>query len=201
MIDTSETLLDRLKAENAHDAWQDFFQQYWGAVLRYGRKLGLSFPEAEDVLQETMVALMRELPRFAYDRRKGRFRNFLLTIVHRKAAKRWHERQRENRLEGDAAPLLAPATHEPDLDEASLQRWRESIFEEALRRVRSDSKIDGNTFAVFEAYVVHQQPVAEVAACYGLEPNAIYQVKSRLLKRVRSEVRRLERDSGMEDRD
>jgi DNA-directed RNA polymerase specialized sigma24 family protein len=44
-----------------------------GGDLRYARKLGLDETQAQDVLQETMVALMRILPEFAYDRNKGSF--------------------------------------------------------------------------------------------------------------------------------
>jgi DNA-directed RNA polymerase specialized sigma24 family protein len=42
-----------------------------GGVLGYARKLGLDDVSSQDVLQETMVALMRVLPGFQYDPRRG----------------------------------------------------------------------------------------------------------------------------------
>jgi RNA polymerase sigma-70 factor (ECF subfamily) len=205
MITTRDTLLARLKAENAHDAWREFYHLYWGAILRYARRLGLNEHQAEEVLQETMVALMRILPAFVYDRRKGRFRNFLLTIVHRKSLAVQRRTRRGQALsfdhagpQGDDAAAVAGALMAPLADTEAAeaeQRWRESLFETALANVRADPAIGSRTFAVFAAYALEQRPIADVAAEFGLKENAIYQIKNRLVRRVRVEVARLARDA------
>jgi RNA polymerase sigma factor (sigma-70 family) len=200
MIDTSETLLGRLKAENAHDAWKEFYHFYWGAILRYARKLGLNQHQAEEVLQETMVALMRILPEFAYDRRKGKFRNFLLTIVHRKslamlrlASRNPEVAWEEAKHEGTADPF-----HRGDAMEEALARWRDSLMEESIRRVRDSGRLADRTFAVFEAYAVRRRPVEEVARQFGMKENAVYQIRNRVLQRVQAEVAALMKNSGTE---
>jgi hypothetical protein len=48
---------------------------------------------------------------------------------------------------------------------------------------------------VFAAYALEQRPIADVAAEFGLKENAIYQIKNRLVRRVRVEVARLARDA------
>ena len=201
MIDTSESLLGRLKDNAPDDAWKQFYEQYWGAILRYARKLGLDDAQAQDVLQETMVVLMRILPEFAYDRGKGKFRNFLLTIVHRKSlgVLRRARRERDSHVpwaengEGDTVDPFGNL----GADEAeALVRWQETLMEEALRRVREAEGLGENTFAVFEAYAIQRRPPAAVAKEFGLKENAVYQIKNRLLRRLQSEVAKLMKDSG-----
>ena len=199
MIDTSESLLDRLKLDEAQEAWREFYHLYWGAILRYARKLGLKEHEAEEVLQETMVTLMRILPEFAYDRNRGRFRNFLLTIVHRKALALMRRASRSSEVEwredspGHTADPFDVGTAPA---EEALARWREVLMEEAVRRVRANTRTQDGTFAVFEAYVLQRLPADEVARRFGLKENAVYQIRNRVLRRVRAEVMRLARSSG-----
>jgi RNA polymerase sigma factor (sigma-70 family) len=204
MINTNETLLDRLRTVQAHDAWQEFYKAYWSAILRYARKLGLNEHQSHDVLQETMVALMRILPDFQYDRRKGKFRNFLLTIVHRKSltALRRAKGVPDVSLDSDDPwgrgalhDILPAAASEADATEAQ-QRWRESLVEEALARLRADESIEPRTLQIFQAYVIDNQAATAVAAEFGVQENTVYQIKNRLLRRVQVHLARLMRDSG-----
>ena len=201
MVTTKESLLGRLRVENAHEAWKEFFEAYWGAILRYARKLGLNDDQAKEVLQETMVALMRILPEFTYDRNKGRFRNFLLTIVHRKSLSvlRRMSRQRtvvcDDLITGDLTESLVGRDR---AEREARERWRDSLIEEAIHRLRTDPRLGENTFAVFEAYMIEQQPVEKVARRFSLTENAVYQVRNRLLRRLKVDVARLMKSSGME---
>lgn len=160
MIDTRESLLNRLKVGDAEDAWKEFYRLYWRAILGYARKLGLSRHQAEEVLQETMVALMRILPEFVYDQDKGRFRNFLLTIVHRKSLGMLKRTSRKSEVpwdEGrDGAADVFGNGHSVEVE--ALARWQDALLGEAIRRVREDGRLAEKTFAVFDAYVV--QPLA-----------------------------------------
>lgn len=200
MIETNQSLLSRLRIEDAHDAWQEFFNAYWGAILRYGRKLGLTAHQAEEVLQETMVVLMRVLPRFHYDPRKGRFRNFLLTIVHRRALAVM-ERNAQRRVVGWGAKLedvLAdPFDNNARAEREARERWQESLLEEAIRRMREDSRLEDKTLAVFESYVIEHRPAEEVARRFGVSENSVYQIRNRLLRRLKAEVATLMKSSGM----
>ncbi len=198
MIDTSESLLDRLKVDDAQDAWKEFYHLYWGAILRYGRKLGLNQHQSEEVLQETMVTLMRLLPTFAYDRNKGRFRNFLLTIVHRKALAAHRRKARTQEVEwdeADAGHSTSPFPNETSLEKEAILRWQEALVEEAIRRVRESGRLDEHTYAVFEAYAIQRRPVEDVAREFGMKENVVYQIRYRILQRVQAEVELLKKNS------
>jgi RNA polymerase sigma-70 factor (ECF subfamily) len=146
-----------------------------------------------------MLALIQLLPEFRYDRTKGRFRNYLFTMVHHRALKRLRRDARRARpeMEGAAAHELyghrQNETHAADHD-----AWRSSLLTAALRQQEKDSRIEGDTFAVFRACAIEGASCAEVAQRFGVKENYVYQVKHRLTQRLRTEVRRLAELSGFD---
>lgn len=204
-MDTTRTSLLERVSLSENPAWEEFYSIYWGPIIRYARKLGLQESEAHDVLQETMVALMGILPKFQYDRKKGRFRNFLLTIVHRKclAVHRKTKRKAEVALdapqgEGGLAPIdrLAGQAENMAPDESA---WREALMLEAMKRLEADPRIKPDSLAAFRAYVVEGQAAADVATAFGIKENALYQIRSRLIKKLQDEVAVLMHQSQLED--
>jgi RNA polymerase sigma-70 factor (ECF subfamily) len=200
MIDTSEDLLAQLKSDSAQAPWERFFRLYWQPVMRYGVKLGLSRTEAEDVLQETMVDLMRILPTFIYDRNK-RFRNFVLTIVHRKCLGVFRARKKEARM-------LAAVRAEHRLDDklpasepaAATTRealWDLSVVETLLFEMSRSGEIADQTGRIYQEYVLQNLPVQEVAERYQCSANTIYQIKHRTQRKLQERLR--ERTQSADD--
>ena len=202
MITTNETLLQRVKNMDSHDAWKEFFDAYWGPIIRYCRKLGLSDAQAEEVLQETMVALMRIVPTFEYNSNKGRFRNFLLTIVHRKALACMRRVKRDSNEPWDEAihaQINSTAPFETWVDGENEQHWKEAIRDEVVENLRNDSRVEASTWAIFEAYVLSHQDASQVAVQYGVKENSVYQIKNRLMRRIKAEVARRLIETGSDD--
>jgi RNA polymerase sigma-70 factor (ECF subfamily) len=73
-IRTRATLLGRLKNWNDQASWQEFFDIYWQLIYRVARKAGLTDAEAQDVVQETLVAVAKHMPGFKYDPAVGTFK-------------------------------------------------------------------------------------------------------------------------------
>jgi RNA polymerase sigma-70 factor (ECF subfamily) len=178
---------------DAHEAWRIFYDLYWQPIVRYACRLGLSDSEAHEVLQETMVTLMRLLPGFDYDRSRGQFRNFLLTIVHRKALGILRRSARQRRRD---AHFLEEAGGDRTEVEGQRDNWRRSVVESVLAELRDDGHISAKTFSVFVETVLRRRPAAEVGREHGLKENAVYQIKCRILRRVKAGVVRRLRDSG-----
>jgi hypothetical protein len=63
VIRTRATLLDRLKNWNDQASWQEFFDIYWQLIYGVARKAGLTDAEAQDVVQETLVAVAKHMPK------------------------------------------------------------------------------------------------------------------------------------------
>lgn len=202
MEKTRLSLLQRLRTLSGDSAWEEFDRIYSPVVIRFAQKKGLNNAAALDVLQETMVALMRQMPKFNYDSSRGRFRNFVLTIVHRKIldARRRAVRKAEVPLEaspGEEGLALIdrlPDTHQVDPGEALERDWRHALYEQALERVRHDPAVENHTLEAFHAYVIEDGDVVDVCQRFGLKRNALYQIKSRMIARLRDEVAILNRE-------
>ncbi len=134
MEETRVELLHRLKGGDQSADWEEFYLAYANVIVRYARKLGLDEGSAHDVLQETMVSLMGILKTFTYDRSKGQFRNFLLTIVHRSSLRAIRRRQKRAEVSVDATDRFGsggivdrlPAAENPVEDQEQERTWRES---------------------------------------------------------------------------
>ena len=196
---TRQSLLERLKQDEQHVAWEEFYAMYWAVVIRYAQKLGLDETSAHDVLQETMLVLIRKLPGFTYDPAKGKFRNFLLTIVHRKTLASIHRVQSKQEQSMDT-PLTDEGVTLTDFlaDKSNVlpheqmeQNWQDSIREEALRKIQQDPTVEERTFDIFIAYVVEGQPAQEISKRYDINNNAVYQIKNRIIKRLKIEVEKM----------
>ena len=82
--DTSTTLL-RDVADSSHARWSVFYSRYQPMMLSY---LQDRFPslDADDIVQETFVALAKILPDYKYEPEKnGAFHNFLTGVLRNKA--------------------------------------------------------------------------------------------------------------------
>ena len=66
-IPTRRSLLSRLKDWDDQESWRDFFDTYGKLIYGLARKSGLSDAEAQDAVQETLMAVAKEMPGFKYD--------------------------------------------------------------------------------------------------------------------------------------
>src|SRR5438046_952433 len=99
---TRQSLLARLKASPHDRDWEDFYAQYWAVILSFARRLGVDEHSARDVLQETMMLVIRKMPEFTYDPQRGRFRNWLLTLVTNKTREAMRRAKQDRLVSIDA---------------------------------------------------------------------------------------------------
>lgn len=204
MEKTRPSLLARVRRPDEEQAWEEFYRLYGPIIVGYAMRHGLDAGRAEDVLQETMIVLLRLLPDFRYDPGRGLFRSFLLSIVHQRilAATRRMSARREvplsaspegaDRLANFPAPGAVAPGHALDL------LWTASLRDEAWRRLSSDGVFDGRTVAVYEAYVVQKGKADEIARRFDMKPNAVHQVKNRVEQRILAEMQVLRSYLGEE---
>jgi RNA polymerase sigma-70 factor, ECF subfamily len=98
---------------NQHSGWfEKLYEAKAAGLILYGRALGLSHGEAEDVLQETFLALMQkpQLPREPEHYCLRSFRNRALN--HRRSLWRRLTRELEAKRWFDRAPSESPAERE-----------------------------------------------------------------------------------------
>ena len=175
---THVTLLERLGAGDDHAAWREFCHRYGDLIRGVARRAGATENDADDVLQDVLMALVGAMPGFRYDPSKGRFRGYLKTIVVRALARR---RQKH-------APALLSEADEVASGDAGVEEhlwedeWRQHHLRLAMRVI--DAEFTVHDRAAFQRYAVEGRPVADVASSLGLSADQVYQAKSRILRRL-----------------
>ena len=100
MNTTSVSLLDRLRERPDADSWQRFVQLYepWlrGQLHRYD----LERFDVDDILQDVMTVLVKEVAGFRHNGRPGAFRTWLRGITVNRLREFWRERRQLPTAEG-----------------------------------------------------------------------------------------------------
>jgi len=81
---TRGTLLSRLRDLDDRESWRTFFDLYWRLLYNVARRSGLDHSGAQEIVQDTVIAVARQMPGFRYEPTRGTFRQWLLRITRRR---------------------------------------------------------------------------------------------------------------------
>jgi RNA polymerase sigma factor (sigma-70 family) len=191
---TSASLLLRIRNPEDNGAWQDFARVYSTLIREYCLHRKLQTSDADDIVQDVLLAVSSAIRTFEYDPAKGRFRSWLGTIVANrirnlqiKQAHRYaHSIDFGHSSESVDNPLPFSAAI-TDPDSAWVEIYSQRIFAAACERVQPD--LAPEHWACFEATWVRQESAAAVARAMKMPIQQVYLHKSRILKRLEAEVR------------
>jgi RNA polymerase sigma-70 factor (ECF subfamily) len=195
LISTRTTLLERLKDWKDDSSWEEFFQIYSKLIRGAAIKSGLTAAEAEDVVQETMVAVAKYIPSFNYDRKLGSFKHWLLNMS------KWRICDQFRRRGSAASQLPNDLTAETQLlsiliDEKSItfdefweDEWQKSVLDTAIKKVKTS--LDSQKYQIFDFLINKQWSSERVAKSFGIPVGQVYLAKHRITELIKKEVERL----------
>lgn len=186
---THLSLLERLAAGADHAAWAEFQHRYRDLIRGYARSKGVPIGDLDDIEQEVFLSLTKAMPGFRYDPAKGLFRSWLRTLVLTAVARRFRQKEEGKRL----SAIEEPAQPE-DSDGDWEMQWRRYHFRRALKAV--EAEFSDSDRAAFEAYVVQGSDAKAVAAELRTSVDAVYQAKSRILRRLSAVIEAQVREEG-----
>ncbi len=166
-------------------AWNRLFDLYAGFVYLIARSKGLNDADADDIVQVVFADLARKLPTFAYDRKKGHFRSYLIGLVSWRVMDRLRSGKRDAELKADFLEEAKAATAAGD-NEFAEREWKAAAMEEALRRMKADVRPEH--YAAFVASAVEGQATETVTNLYGISRDNLYQIRTRLTEKLRETV-------------
>lgn len=183
--DTQSSLIRRVRSTNDGESWNDFVLKYRPMLVNVARAQGLSYEDAEDVVQEILMALVRKMPSFQFDPSIGRFRTWLWRIAHNAVIDHVRKSKRAARLEQALKEegLAAAQTSESESSESLSKPQKSDTLSIALDQIRKHS--NERTWACFEQHVLKGRTSAAVAAELEISTNAVFVNSSRVLKKVR----------------
>ncbi|MBI3357232.1 MAG: sigma-70 family RNA polymerase sigma factor, partial [Nitrospirae bacterium] len=152
---------------------------YRGLIVGFALKRGLSESEAEDVVQETFVAVAKGIGEFRYDPQKCAFKTWLMNLTSRRVADHFRKASRGGTSSLDSqdaarSPLLN-SVPDPNVSELTRQwdeEWNKNLVEAALEHLKQ--QVDPKQFGVFYLHVVREQPPGQVAKSLGVSVAYVY---------------------------
>lgn len=185
MHQTPISLLERLRSPGDQDAWVRFVRLYTPLLYQWARRLRLDADDAADLVQDVFTVLVAKMPRFIYDPNR-RFRGWLWTVAVNKLRER--RRREPASIPTDIAGVDLPDGSDPaaEFTEAEYRRY---VTDRALRLLQSD--FDPTTWRAFWEHVPNGRTAPDVAAELGVSVGAVYAAKTRVLARLRAELRGL----------
>ena len=91
LIPTRHSLLRRMKNWEDQASWEEFFETYWKLIYGVAIKAGLREVEAQDVVQETVMTVAKNITRFEIGPERGSFKAWLLNNTRWRIAEQFRE--------------------------------------------------------------------------------------------------------------
>lgn len=198
-LPTRKSLLTRLKNWDDQEGWRQFFETYWRLIYSVAKKAGFNDAEAQDIVQDTIVAIAKKMRGFKYDPQIGSFKSWLLLNVRSRIAEHLRKRNRAVTLAtttpGDETwkdnienlPDPAGANVEACWDD----EWEKNLFAAALERVKA--RTSAKQFLIFDLYALKNTPMRKITHSLGVNAAQVYMAKYRIARLLQGELKRLER--------
>jgi RNA polymerase sigma-70 factor (ECF subfamily) len=192
MAETSVSLLERLRRQPDSPDWQRLVAIYTPLVHGWLRRQEVPPTDADDLVQEVLAVVVRELPAFEHNQRPGAFRAWLRGITVNRIRGYWRTRQRPDRASGESEAARQLDQLE-DPDSGLSQIWDQEHDRHVMARLLEivEKEVTPSTWQAFRAVVLEGKAETAVADELGLSVNAVFIAKSRVLSRLRREAQGL----------
>lgn len=198
--DTRNSLILRLPDQRDIEAWDQFVAIYDPLIYRLARSKGFQDADAQEIVQEVMVAVARAVDRWEPDPKLGRFRDWLFRIARNLMIKFMTRKKHRPIGSGDSvvADLL---DQQVDPASAKLAEEEAAEFDLAYRRETfrwAAEKVSGqvtpSTWQAFWKTSVEGRSAADVAKELQLTVGAVHIARSRVRGRLRQAVQQLQQN-------
>ena len=196
---TSPTLLSKLRSNPQDErAWREFERRYAEMIQQWCRRWGLQPSDAEDLTQDVLLAISKQMERFEYDPSR-RFRSWLKTIAHR-AWCDFLEKQRRRAIGSGETAVIRMLEDQNVEEEFSAQfelEWKRKLLSDAMKLV--ERRVQPHTWEAFRLLTQDGLSGAEVAKQLEMKVGAVWVAGSKVRKMIQQEVLRLEQLEELAD--
>jgi RNA polymerase sigma-70 factor (ECF subfamily) len=196
---TRRSLLIRLRNWDDNESWRFFFETYWRLIYNTARRAGMQDVEAQDIVQETVISVLKSISRFNYDSDKGSFKAWLLTLTRRRINDRLRQVRRNSVRQPEAEDaegrIIVEEIPDPSIVEIETvwdQEWERNLLEAALDRVKA--AVDPKHYQIFDLLIFQNWTPAEIVKVMHVKHSFVRLVKHRVQERLRVEVSKLRKE-------
>ncbi len=189
MSATPVSLLERLRLGPDEAAWRQIVAVYQPWLRGWLCRHAVQTADADDLVQDVLAILHRELPGFRHSGRPGAFRTYLRGVLLNRL--RQFRRHGPSARGGDVPQAWIEQLADPG-SELSRQWDHEhdhNVVRRLLERIAGD--FEPRTWQAFCAVTIQGQAAVDVAVELGMSVGAVWSAKSRVLKRLRHEAKEM----------
>ena len=188
MNETSLSLLNRLRRSPESESWNRLVELYAPLLRAWLRKYDVQASDADDLTQEVLLTVSKDLSKFEHAGQPGAFRGWLKAILVNRLRKFWRSRDRRPLARGDSDIDARLAQLDDPSSEMSLI-WNREHDQFVLRQLLAlaEPHFARNTWTAFCRVALDGAKPDVVAEEMGISRNAVIVAKSRVLSRLRQE--------------
>lgn len=192
MHETSLSLLQRACADADPDSWERLVDVYRPLLSRWLQRYGVQDADADDLMQEVLLVVVRELPDFEHNQRIGAFRKWLRTVLVNRLRDYWRSRQHRPVPTGQT-DFLARLDELEDEQSGLSRIWDQEHDEQVMARLLAllQPRFEPQTWQAFQRQVFDGQRADAVAEELEIPLASVYAAKSRVLSTLRQEAQGL----------
>ena len=222
MFDTTRWSVVLQAGENdspqAAEALAWLCRAYWYPLYAYVRRQGHDFADAQDLTQEFFARLLERKDLRLADRKRGRFRTFLLTSLKHFLINEWNKANRAKRGGGRQSISLdaeqtetrfrAEPADERSPDKAFERRWAMELLGRVLDQLQAELAVAerGQVFEELKSFLTgedNESSYAEIGRRLGMtEGNlkvTVHRLRGRYRELLRKEIARTVADPAVID--
>lgn len=199
-FDTRPSLLAALQAGSAAGGgagkdgrWREFFDLYAPPIYRVAIRRRLSAADAEDVVQQVMLAIVEHIDGFQYERDRARFRSWVLRIAENTIL----NVRRRRRPEAATGVVEAAPDGNESIEDAWEQEWRYQDMMYCLEQVAAD--VSPRRMLAFRLYALQGVSAEETARQLGTTVGNVYAARTRVLAMIRLRMQKLQSKADRSD--
>ena len=188
MNETSLSLLNRLRHSPESETWNRLVELYAPLIRTWLRKYDVQDSDADDLVQEVLLAVSKDLGKFDHGGHPGAFRGWLKAILVNRLRKFWRARDRRPQARGDSDIDARLSQLDDPSSEMSLI-WNREHDQYVLRQLLAlaEPHFARNTWTAFCRVALDGAKPDVVAEEMGISRNAVIVAKCRVLSRLRQE--------------
>jgi RNA polymerase sigma-70 factor (ECF subfamily) len=192
MSQTSVSLLERLRLHSNHADWQRLVDIYTPLIHSWLRRHEVPPADADDLVQDVLAVVVRELPAFEHNQRPGAFRAWLRGITVNRLRAWWRGRNQSARASGDS-DVARQLEQLEDPHSRLSELWDQEHDRHVMGRLLGliEAEFSATWWRAFQRHVREGIAANDVATELAVSVNVVLLAKSRILRRLRQEARGL----------
>lgn len=195
---TRYTLLQKLQKTEGEDCWDEFVKYYEGYIYVVIRNFNIEVEDSEELLQDVLVKIWKNLSSYSYDRDKCRFRTWLCVVIRNTVynflGKKSSRNSKQNVSYDQALEKLNLIT-DAEIDKISEHEWQNYVANMAWENIKGDfSELSRKLFE--ESLNDEDKPNSELAEKFGVAESSVRVYKMRVRKAMYKEIVRLNNELG-----